>query len=53
MKKLMGGLGSFVVASLFGWAGSGIGFMTGIMFGFVGSGVGLYLGRKLAERMEE
>jgi dipeptide/tripeptide permease len=52
MRKILSLVGSFVVSSILGWAGSQYGLMTGFMLGTIGTGIGMYAGYKLAERLE-
>ena len=52
LRKILSIVGSVVVSSVLGWAGSKVGVMTGFMLGMVGTGVGMYAGYKLAERLE-
>ncbi|MCC7055049.1 MAG: hypothetical protein IT355_17380 [Gemmatimonadaceae bacterium] len=52
LRKLLALVGSVVVSSILGWAGSKAGMMTGFMLGMVGTGLGMYAGYKLAERLE-
>lgn len=51
MRKIFAGVGSVVLSTLFGLAGSEVGVMTGFMLGMVGTGLGMYAGFKLAERL--
>lgn len=51
MRKLFALVGSVVVSTLFGLAGSRVGLMTGFMLGMVGTGVGMYGGARLADRL--
>ena len=52
MRRTLSIVGSFVVSSIFGWAGAKYGIMTGFMLGTVGGGIGMYAGFKLAERLD-
>lgn len=51
MRKLFALIGSVVLSTLFGIAGSTFGIMTGFMLGMVGTGVGMYAGARLADRL--
>ena len=48
MRKTLILAGSVAVSSLFGWAGSAFGPMTGFLLGTVGGGIGMYAGARLA-----
>lgn len=51
MKKLLVMVSSVLVSSLFGWAGSEFGVMTGFMLGTIGGGLGMYAGARLADHL--
>ena len=48
MRKTFSLVGSVVLSSALGWAGSEYGIMTGFMLGMVGTGLGMYAGFRLA-----
>ena len=52
MRKTLSLVGSVAVSSVLGWVGSKFGIMTGFMLGTVGTGLGMYVGYKLAERLD-
>jgi uncharacterized membrane protein YeaQ/YmgE (transglycosylase-associated protein family) len=52
MKKMLGFIGATVGGGIGWWAGAPVGTMTAFMLSIVGTGLGIYVGKRLADRME-